>query len=723
MIDDRTMVTAPVMTGSDSLLQIDLQKGDLHSTPIPHLLQAVVDDRSTGLMKFGFEDQQKLIYFRDGKTISAQSTSPDEQLIELMYRGGVFEAHDMERIQALVEESGWRSPQVEQIIDLPTQKWWTRTLIREVFLSLLEWTEGEYAFEPRKSPPDSMVQVEMDTMKLLTSILRRIQDIGVLVDILGGYDSVPTINTSGFSGEAARTLTSEDGFFLSRIDGTLNLQSILSMGGAQKLDMLRCFIRASMNGIIDIDVYQSADDTLEDAMSEDGRDTAPDDDAAAVDEAADNDGAAASDEPDRLLLDDSEDISLTTDELKNLRKLAGHLDADFLDLSKGLDLDKKKESDTIDYGAKVTYLRGSEFVESEGAEGAYNIDELGRVTSHEDWASDRSMDERISLIIGGKEIDGESDLFGSDLSKEIFEAEDEEKQWNIWMISEEELNRDYAEDWTATWTDWIENTQELRKLRDHTDELEAALRAEKDEKRREAILSELKKHNADLQQVINRKKRQIFSLHRRMQLMNYYDLLRVERNATPEMIRAAFEEWETEISPDDDLIREFSSIAPQIRQIMDLLREAFETLNDPPTRERYNRRLASQEKAAEEMKKKKAILAEDHLMSARTANRRGDKMLALRFLRGSISLDPTKPVYFREMARLLAENKNWRREALRFYHKAYHLNPDDADVLFDVAELANSLNLAGFSKRVLRQVLAKKPSHKKAKRLLQVLES
>ncbi|HPQ39202.1 MAG TPA: DUF4388 domain-containing protein, partial [bacterium] len=362
-------------------MQVDLKKGDLSATPVTHVIRTIVDQQATGRMEFTLGEEWKVVFFRDGNIISAKSSSPDEQLLELMDRGGVIDHSNLERVRVLINESGWRTPQVEQLIDAGTQKWWMRTLVREVFLSLLEWTDAVFKFVPKISPPDSLVQVEMETMKLLTSILRRIQDTDILADLLGGYETVLQINTSGFSSDAARSMTSQDGFFLSRIDGKLDLRSILTMGGAQKLDMLRSYINASMNGLIEpVRVTEPETEAVSEEVVEESEEPVAEEPPAAED-----DGDAA-DDP-RLMFDDSDDIMLTTDELMNLRKLQGRLDSDFLDLSKELNLDKKQEEESVGYDSKVMYLRGGEYVESDGSDGSYDVDQLGRITTHEDWAS------------------------------------------------------------------------------------------------------------------------------------------------------------------------------------------------------------------------------------------------------------------------------------------------------------------------------------------------
>ncbi len=57
--------------------------------------------------------------------------------------------------------------------------------------------------------------------------------------------------------------------------------------------------------------------------------------------------------------------------------------------------------------------------------------------------------------------------------------------------------------------------------------------------------------------------------------MTYYELLRVDRMASNDIIQSAYDQWESQLSPDDEFIREFSSMAPQIKDIIDLITIAY----------------------------------------------------------------------------------------------------------------------------------------------------
>ena len=705
------------------MFQINLEKGTLHQTPILSLFKHIYDQNESGCLTFSRGEQTLKIYFREGSLITVESDHTDKDLIDLLYHGGLIEDDDLDNVTELVKKYGWNDEKVETVVDQSTQKWHLRILIREFLLTLFDWFDGDYSFTRAEAPSDRFPIANMNTLKLLLSLLDRIQNIDVFVNLIGGYHRVLAINTEGFTKINQQSLTPEDGFYLSRIDGKLNIRDVLAMGGGKKREMAGRLAQLLLKGCLihepesekkyqqhlaeqEQKIYQEKQQQDEQLSTDDNSD-----DQVITEESSDTESA---------LIYVTDEVVLTDEELVELRKLAKNLDSDFLDLAKALHLQQEKGPEDVGYDVDISYQRGDKFVDAQS--GGVDVDSLARIGADGDYLSSLEDDDRIAFIIDGKVVDGESELFGADLTRDILEIEDEEEQWNLWMISEEELSRDFDKDWTSTWSDWVENTAELSTLQHKIDEMEARLKAEADEKAKDKLLNELKKQNVEFQDVIRKKKREMFAIHRRMQIMTYYELLRIERDASQEEIEEAYIQWQTHLLPDDTFIREFSSMAPQIAQVVEMMQNAHSTLSDVEKRKVYDEELQAREKMAVEVQKKKKLLAEQHLLSARIANRRGDKMLAMRFVRGSISLDPENAVYYHEMAKLLAENVKWRKQAIRFFHRAYHLAPDNTDILIEVADLVYQLDLSGFAIRVLKQALKQDPNNIKAKRMLRKIQ-
>lgn len=688
-----------------------LKDGELRVTPPHNLLKKIADQNLTGQLRIVDRDQFKHIYFENSYITTAESSVPEEQLLEMIYFGGVISEKQKSDMQDLVRKKGWNDPDVLNIVDKDKQKWWLRAQIKEVILSLLEWDNGEYHFDSTVITPKHLPRVKMDTIQLVNNLIHRIKNLETLVNLMGGYKQI--LQTSMMENTLfSKYFSATDGYYLSRIDGTTCIKDLLSLAGNQKLEMAQSLVKFHLHGFIQGKL--KPEPALETETQDSTDDASQYDETIADKEATEQESEHP--EKDEFLLTD--EIKLTDEELADLRMLAqSNISGDFLDLAKAMHLDLNERPGDVKYDDSIAYQRGEKFVDEQS--GGFNIDGLQKIISADEFGEN---DDRISFIIDGRIVDGESDLFGGTLSSEIFTEKDEDKQWNMWLISEQEMMHDFEKDWTSTWSDWVENTAELNALQRELDQLESRFKNAHEDEDKEKYMLDMRRKSAEFQEIIRRKKREMFGIHRRMQLMNYYELLRVEQDADSETIRKAFEDWETHLLPSEEFIREFSSMAPQIAEIVNLMTTAYQNLSDQEKRQKYDDLLKEKERASKEMFKKKQRLAEDHMLSANTARRRGDNMLALRFIRGCISLDPNNSRYYSAMAELLAENEKWRKEALLFFHRAYHLSPEDQSILVNVAELAIRLNMKGFALRSLKQVLTKDPQNIKAKRLKRNLE-
>ena len=70
------------------------------------------------------------------------------------------------------------------------------------------------------------------------------------------------------------------------------------------------------------------------------------------------------------------------------------------------------------------------------------------------------------------------------------------------------------------------------------------------------------------------------------------------------------------------------------------------------------------------------------------------------------------------MADILSQNPRWWQESLKYYHRAFHLDPENPEILIDVAHLSLKLEMRAFAEKALIRALHIKPDHKKAKALL-----
>jgi Domain of unknown function (DUF4388)/DnaJ domain len=690
-----------------------IQKGNLDGRIMPFLLYELSSGKMTGMLSIRKDEQRKFLFFERGEICFVQSSLPNEQLGKQMLHGGAINDEQYGKLHDLVREGGWKNPEIGQLgyVSGKTIEWWLKSLIREVVMSILPWDSGEYRFITGKKAPVTCPTVHMNTSKIIFSCIRRLHNPRILVPWLADLDAVPKINHSVLLADnSGLNLTPQEGFFASRIDGSMTYRQLLSMGGKQRLEMLQFIVAALITGLITSGARESFH--LKKPQEDSSADPAMNSSTTARDVSVDNDTDKI--EKEELEKPSTEDVFLTKEELEELEELAGS--QSLFKEQDDVTVQDLLRNESVELDAKISYLRDGQFVES-GVEGSLDISTLKTV---EKGKGREDIDEdKLTILIGDDELDAESSLIGETAFQEIFSSSSAEEQWDKWITTTvEETDEDFLVVWEKSWKSWEDQAKELAVMKEEQKELEAKLEESEDDSEKEIVRKRYNEITREYEQRVGMKKREILVTYRRAQIQTYYEILRLPENADSTDIKTAYFKWLSEYQPDQRYLRDFESIIVYLNKLVDTLHEAYEILSNEEDRASYNANLERKRKAAEAIDAKKKLLAEDHLVSGREAMKRGDVMLAMRFIRGSISLDPRNSKYYKEMAEMLSSNPQWSQESMRFYHRAFHLDPKNVNLLISVAKLSATMGLRSFGERALKQALDIKPGDKRLSRLL-----
>ncbi len=697
-------------------MKSQIDQGNLKGNIFPFLLKDLYLGNYQGMLSLKKNEIRKFLFLDKGSITYVQSSLPEEQLGEIMLRAGIYNQAHYLIIQDLVRQGGWTNSRISNYIDKTTLEWWLQMLVREVVLSLFEWSEGEFRFLHGKKPPKSCFIVDLNIMKLIVECLRRVRNPEILTLWIGSLKGIPTINSSMYTTAGKMmNITPQEGFFLSRIDGSLSFEQILSLAGKQRLEMLQFFVASIFTDLIKSGPPKivlksekpkpvvSEQFPLEPPVKKPSTPQPPPPPPPPEPESKQR----------RRIVDELDDITLTDEELSDLSKYSGNIKS----LLEDWDLGEKVQVGLQD---QITYLRDGQFVEgSDQNGGAIDISEL-KVAEKRPEDED---DERITLIIDGERVDGETDFVDRNLAQDFLTAKDAEEQWRRFMfIDLENEDPEFERRWEQSWKTWEQQQREMEDLRQKRERLMEEIK----EKHNSDELAELRRQSFEttvqIEKLIKKKKKEIINAHRRSQFQNYYERLQIPQTASPEAVMESYKYWINQYQPEQLFLDEFGGLSDQFMDLSNRLKEALDTLYDPEKRREYDQELIRQKESAETLKKKKKTLAQNHVVSSRTAMQRGDRMLALQFLRGSISLDPRNPNYFEEMADILGQNQKWWREAMTYYHRAFHLEPENVDRLIKVAALAIKMGMDKFAEKALIQTLKMKPNDSKAKALLATIK-
>lgn len=151
--------------------------GTLADTTVPDLFRSLLRSNETGIVSLDAIGRNDVIYFSDGRIISATSTDPDNGLAETLLRSGEIDLQQYDnamerlvlahRIGPVLVELGYLQPE-----DL------LRAVERQssaIVLNAMTYRTGSYTIEFTTDLPDDIVALPLSTERLILDGVRRIE--------------------------------------------------------------------------------------------------------------------------------------------------------------------------------------------------------------------------------------------------------------------------------------------------------------------------------------------------------------------------------------------------------------------------------------------------------------------------------------------------------------------------------------------------------------------
>jgi curved DNA-binding protein CbpA len=224
-----------------------------------------------------------------------------------------------------------------------------------------------------------------------------------------------------------------------------------------------------------------------------------------------------------------------------------------------------------------------------------------------------------------------------------------------------------------------------------------------------------------------------------------YELLEVEPTAPPEEIKTAYFRLAKRLHPDHRVGLKIADDDGILDRLYLRVKEAYEVLSSETERRRYDFALAQKAErqaraevfaaanpapkgsqsppaAVPETGPKKTFTPEQ---TARIHFGNGERYFgegrfheAIEELRAAVRLDPAKPEYYRALARALAKNPRWKKQAEEAYAKALELNRFDAESYLGLGELYHDGGLASRARKMFEEALTVDPDNAQARERL-----
>ena len=165
--------------------------------------------------------------------MNAHTNVVEERLGEMLVRRGLLSAGDLERATAIVVRDKRRLGEVLDelgLLDASGLEDAVALHVHEMLAKVFSWPDGTYAFEPEPdTAPGGELTLKLSTGDLILEAVRAIRDPDVVRYGLGDIDRILALSNDPLLRFQRLTLSPEDGFVLSRVDGVASAWEIVQM--------------------------------------------------------------------------------------------------------------------------------------------------------------------------------------------------------------------------------------------------------------------------------------------------------------------------------------------------------------------------------------------------------------------------------------------------------------------------------------------------------------
>ena len=207
--------------------------GDLAEGVVPDLLREIYVGGRSGTLTLVRGEERQSLRFRRGHIVNAHTNVVEERLGEMLVRRGLLSEAGLARAAEVVVRDGRRLGEVLAELDLLDANGLEDAValhVHEMLAKVFLWHEGAYAFaeEPEVEAGQELT-LKLSTGELILEAVQAVRDPDVVRYALGDMDRVLALSGDPLLRFQKLTLSPEDGFVLSRVDGVTSAHEIVQM--------------------------------------------------------------------------------------------------------------------------------------------------------------------------------------------------------------------------------------------------------------------------------------------------------------------------------------------------------------------------------------------------------------------------------------------------------------------------------------------------------------
>ena len=230
-------------------------RGSLAETPLPQVLREIFLDGLKGTLTIIRREETRNLFFENGELRTATSSREGQRIGAFLKRRGWITDKDLVwALETVARQGRARLGKIllqKKLVTRAVLEAEMRRLVEEIVFSSFEWDHGEYSFRPSSGVLDPDVALSLSTAALIVEGVRRLPESDVFRGRLGEGKRVLALSTDPMFRFQYLPLTPQEAYLLSRVDGVLDLESLLKIAGTSRAAAAKTLYALFSCGIIE----------------------------------------------------------------------------------------------------------------------------------------------------------------------------------------------------------------------------------------------------------------------------------------------------------------------------------------------------------------------------------------------------------------------------------------------------------------------------------------
>ena len=230
-------------------------RGSLSEAPLPQVLRRIFLESLKGTLSLVRGDETRHLFFEKGELRTATSSREGQRIGAFLKRRGWITDTDLNwALDTIAKQGRARLGKIlvdRGLVSRTVLDAEMRRLVEEIVFSTFAWDSGEYRFQASSGVLDPDVALTLSTAAIIVEGIRRLPENEAFRERMGEGHRVPILATDPMSRYQYLPLTPQEAYLLSRIDGILDVDSLLKIAGASRLSTAKILYGLVSCGIVE----------------------------------------------------------------------------------------------------------------------------------------------------------------------------------------------------------------------------------------------------------------------------------------------------------------------------------------------------------------------------------------------------------------------------------------------------------------------------------------